>query len=917
MLLESLDENTYDPISGNLWNRENIEPNIIPGGEIIANFEIQEIDLETTFYTDNSETELEEFLFADKKNIPTESIPTLRSTSQVKKDFLIGVEAGEQLVGKSTDQEPKLLFTEVPQKRAIEKNIPNSPIARQREVKLDFSLLDNTDKSDKTIRLNLFPDVSLDVELEQVKNSPNKQDWVRTGKVLGVEKSQVTIISSKDENEILGEIRLDYADPEKPDGFYEIRSLEQDKFVVNELQVSPFPQCYVCGKNHQTSDHENNESNLEDTLGNGKFDSVFDKILPRKIASLSSNKKINGLLAKTRWDTGEENTITYSFLSNQAVNSYYGSEKPSEVSNAVKNNVRDIFNRLEQYIDVDFQEVADTANNYGEIRIMFSDGPLQNQSRGYTYFPPDVRKNSIAGDIHLSSYYHYEYDDEPGSYGYITLAHEIGHSLGLKHPGNYSDGERSPFLSYAQDNNTNTMMTYVGLGGLNQYSTTPMAYDIQALQYLYGRNNDFNSENTTYSFDSVYGFSDGSQYLGSAETETKLTLWDGGGFDTIDLSKLPSLELADFTYDYRIDLREGGFITTADAFNKHEYIAFNDNSGKKYKTSTFGTTIAYNTTIENLINSPGDDVIFANDAANKFMGYKPGKYTGDDKIIRANRDDILDLSEYRPSQVKRRRQGKDLVLDLGEENGSITISKYYQVKPSKRMKILFNEPTKPQITINDITVNEGNNGRQKAIFTVSLSEASDETVKVKFVTANDSAEKGSDYLGRRRNITFKPGQTTKRIAVPVLGDTADELDETFVAKLRKPKNATIADNEGVATIKNDDVTNISINDATVTEGNRGIKRAKFKVSLDRESAQTIKVDYQTLDSTAISDSDYRAKTGTLTFKPGQISKTIKVPIIGEKQVENVEYFWVQLSNARNAEIDLDNRSGLGTIKDND
>ena len=915
MLLESPDfsENINTPPSVNLWNSENIDPNLIPVG-VNPYFEGLESDLETSFTTDNSETELEQFLFAEESITTQELTPVLRSASRVDKD-ITGVEQGEQLVGKSSESEPLLLFTAASQEPEIQTNNQNSLIERQRQVEIDFSLLNNKNDADQIIRLNLFSDVNLDVKFDSI--SQNEQDWVLTGKVLEVENSQVTIISDKDEKEILGEIRVDYADSEKQDGFYEIRSLDQDEFVVNELKVSPFVQCNVCGNNHQTSDHENNESSLEDALGKGSFDSIFSNIQPRKIASLSGNKKVDGLLAQTRWDTGEDNTITYSFLSNQAVSSYYGRENPSPVSSAVKNNVRNIFNELEQYIDVTFQEVADTANNYGEIRIMFSDGPPQNQSRGYTYFPPDARNNPTAGDIHLSPEYQHEFEDAPGSYGYITIAHEIGHALGLKHPGNYSSGEKGPFLSYSQDNNTNTMMTYIGLGGINQYSTTPMAYDIQSLQYLYGRNNQFNAQNTTYSFDSVHGFSDGSQYVGSAEAKTKLTLWDGGGFDTFDLSQLPNLDLTDFNYDYRIDLREGGLITTADAYKQHEYIAFNDTSGKKYKTSTYGTSVGYSAVIENLINSSGDDFIYANDAANKFSGYKPGDYTGNDKIFLADGDDVLDLSAYRRSEVNRSRKGKNLILDLGEENGSITVSNYYQLKAGDRINILFDEPTEPQITINDVTVNEGNEGRQNAKFTVSLSEPSNETVKVKFVTSNDSAEKGSDYVRRTGTVTFKPGQTTKRINVPVLGDTADELDETFSVKLRKPTNATIADNKGVATIKNDDFTSISISDSTITEGNNGNKKAKFEVTLDQESAQTIKVDYQTADSTATDGSDYRSKTGTLTFKPGQIKKKIKIPIIGDKQVEDLEYFWVQLRNSENGEINLDNRSALGTIKDND
>ncbi|MEB3343350.1 Calx-beta domain-containing protein [Okeania sp.] len=893
---------------------------ILTTGERTTNFDDYGLDLETAFPTHKYETESDEFLFTESEIFtvePTQNPMVLRSASQTTKDPLTGLEDEEELIEISTVEEPALLFDEVPEKGGVKRNFENSPIIRQRQIKLDFNLLDNTDKSDKIIRLNLFSDVTLDVELDQVKSSPNKQDWVRTGKVIGVENSQVILISSKDENNILGEIRLDYSEPEKANEFYEIRSTDKGKFVVNQLETSSFSQCYFCGGNHETPNHQDQESNLEDSLGSGSFDSVFNSIVRRKISPLSNNQKVDSLLTKTFWDTGEDNVITYSFLSNQAVSSYYGRENPLSPTDPVKRNVKEIFDRFEQYLDVTFKEVADTVDNYGQIRIMLSNGPLAGESRGYTYQPPDTTESPIDGDIHLSSVYQHEYEDVPGSYGYITIAHEIGHALGLKHPGNYSSGEPSPFLSYAQDNNTNTMMTYVGLGGFNQYSTTPMPYDIQSLQYLYGRNNNFNSQNTTYSFDSIYGFDDGNQYLGSADKGTKVTLWDGGGFDTIDLSKLPSLELKDFSYDYRIDLREGGLMTTADAYNNHEYIAFQDTSGTKYKTTTSGTAIAYDTVIENLINSGGDDVIYANNAANKFSGYAPGENTGNDQIFKTNQKDILDLSEYSRSEVKKSRKKKDLILDLGEENGSITIANYYGVKAAKRMKILYEQPTKPEITINDITVSEGDSGTEKAKFTINLSEPSDKTVKVNFVTANDTAEVGSDYRRRKGTVTFKPGQTTKQITVPVLGDTADEFDEEFFVKLSKPRNATIADNKGVATIKNDDLTSISISPATITEGNIGNKKARFAVTLDQESPRTITVDYRTEDSTAIEGSDYRSKTGTLTFKPGQTKKIIQVPIIGDQIKEIDEYFWVRLSNSQNATIDQDNRLGFGTIKDND
>ena len=919
------DSSDHYPIPSNSWNEKSTESYVISEEKIIlqarekiTNIGDYESDLEAAFPAYQSETESDTILFTSSEILTTESTQNsivLRSASKTEKDPLTGVEYREELVGESITQEPPLLFTEVSQKAGIKRNFENSPIIRQREVKLNFNLLDDTNRSDKTLRLNLFSDTNLDIKLDEVKTSPNQQDWVRNGKVIGVENSQVILISSKDENNILGEIRIDYPDLEKKDEFYEIRSINQDKFVVNQLDNFSFSHCHICGGSHQTSNHEDNESNLEDNLGNGNFDSVFNPIVRRKISPLSSDKKINSLLTKTLWDTGEENIITYSFFSNQAINSYYGRENPLPVTDPIKRNATQIFNLFEQYLDVTFQEVADTADNYGQIRIMLSNEPLSSESRAYAYQPPGITEHPTAGDIHLSSVYQHEYEDVPGSYGYITIAHEIGHALGLKHPGNYSSGEQGPFLSYAQDNNTNTMMTYIGLGGFNQYSTTPMTYDIQSLQYLYGKNNNFNSQNTIYSFDSVYGFSDGNQYLGSPDKGTKLTLWDGGGFDTIDVSKLPDLDLVNFTYDYRIDLREGGLITTTDAYNKHEYIAFHDTSGNKYTTSTSGTAIAYGAVMENLINSRGDDLIYANNAANKFSGYTPGKYTGNDQILGTNQKDILDLSEYSKSQVKRIEKKKDLILDLGEENGSITISNYYGVQAQKRIKILYNKPTQPKITINDITVNEGSDGVQKPVFAVNLSEPSDKAVKVDFVTRNNGAKAGSDYRRRYRTITFQPGETTKQIPVAVLGDTVDELDEKFFVQLRKPQNATIADNKGVATIKNDDLTTISISDAIVTEGNSSNQNGRFQVTLDQESPRTVKVDYKTRDSTAINGLDYLSQAGTIEFKPGETKKIIEVPIIDDEEAEKQEYFWVQLSNSQNADIDQDNRSGLGTIQD--
>ncbi len=70
----------------------------------------------------------------------------------------------------------------------------------------------------------------------------------------------------------------------------------------------------------------------------------------------------------------------------------------------------------------------------------------------------------------------------PGNEGYFLLAHEIGHALGLKHPGFNSGFDRGPFLPAELDNTSNTVMSYNFAGP----TTGPAGFDIRALQFLYG-----------------------------------------------------------------------------------------------------------------------------------------------------------------------------------------------------------------------------------------------------------------------------------------------------------------------------------------------------------------------------------------------------------------------------------------------
>jgi C1A family cysteine protease len=110
----------------------------------------------------------------------------------------------------------------------------------------------------------------------------------------------------------------------------------------------------------------------------------------------------------------------------------------------------------------------------------------------------------------------------------------------------------------------------------------------------------------------------------------------------------------------------------------------------------------------------------------------------------------------------------------------------------------------PAIAIDDVSISEGDSGTTTATFTVSLSPASTETVTVEYATADGTATAGEDYNSASGTVTFSPDDTTKTITVDIIGDTAYELDETFMVTLSNPTNATIADAEGIGTILNDD-----------------------------------------------------------------------------------------------------------------
>ncbi|MFN9738394.1 MAG: beta strand repeat-containing protein [Pseudomonadota bacterium] len=130
---------------------------------------------------------------------------------------------------------------------------------------------------------------------------------------------------------------------------------------------------------------------------------------------------------------------------------------------------------------------------------------------------------------------------------------------------------------------------------------------------------------------------------------------------------------------------------------------------------------------------------------------------------------------------------------------------------------IVNDDPLPSLSINDVTVVEGNSGTTNAVFTVTLSAASGQSVTVNHATADGTATQPSDYTNTSGTSTFTPGQTTQTVTVPVVGEIVPEANETFFVNLSGATNATIADNQGVGTITNDDVP-ITVSPATLPGG---------------------------------------------------------------------------------------------------
>jgi hypothetical protein len=224
----------------------------------------------------------------------------------------------------------------------------------------------------------------------------------------------------------------------------------------------------------------------------------------------------------------------------------------------------------------------------------------------------------------------------------------------------------------------------------------------------------------------------------------------------------------------------------------------------------------------------------------------------------------------------------------------------------------------PAITIDDVPEFEGNAGTTPLAFTVALDQpAPAGGVTVDFATADGTATVAdNDYVAESGQVSFAEGEDEKQIVVDVVGDTTVEPDEAFFVDLSNASGATIADDQGLGGIFDDEAA-LTVDDVSASEGDSGQTGFSFTLSLDRPAGGAgATVNFATADGTAtFADNDYLADFGQVSFAAGEQQKEVVVQVIGDTKVEPGETFTLNLSGARGATIA--DGQGTGTIQNDD
>ncbi len=184
-----------------------------------------------------------------------------------------------------------------------------------------------------------------------------------------------------------------------------------------------------------------------------------------------------------------------------------------------------------------------------------------------------------------------------------------------------------------------------------------------------------------------------------------------------------------------------------------------------------------------------------------------------------------------------------------------------------------------------------------------------------------TARTPADYAYTEGTLTFASGETLKTIEVPVVDDRIEDSGEGVEMILLNPSRSFLSRDAAIGIIYNDEEaalpSEVTINSPSATEGAGAT--LDFVVSLSEATTATVTLDYATSDATAVAQSDYEAKSGTIELPAGATSATISVALVDDAEAEEDEIFMLTLSNLRRAVFaaGADSLSATGTIEDND
>ena len=261
---------------------------------------------------------------------------------------------------------------------------------------------------------------------------------------------------------------------------------------------------------------------------------------------------------------------------------------------------------------------------------------------------------------------------------------------------------------------------------------------------------------------------------------------------------------------------------------------------------------------------------------------------------------------------------------LGGARNTATYNQFAPTPDSANVCIVATPP--PALSINDVSVNEGDAGPTILTFIISLSApAPAGGVTFDIANADNTATVAdNDYVAKSlTGQTIAAGDQTYSFEVIVNGDFAVELNEVFFVNVTNVTGATIVDSQGLGTILNDDSPVLSINDVAASEGDIGTTKYTFTVTSSLPApVGGITFDIATVDGTAqddnpaSEDNDYLPRSLTAqTISAGNTTYTFEVTVNGDSLVEGNETFLVNLTNVSGA--GLSDGTGQGTIQNDD